>query len=54
MGQLGIITKQQSEAMFYNGQVYEPCLFETIKLQRLLIGMAYTPCYKLLILCGKH
>jgi hypothetical protein len=32
--------------IFYNGQVYEPCLFETIELQRLLIGMVYTPCYK--------
>lgn len=27
-----------------NGQVYEPCLYGTIELQRLLIGMAYTPC----------
>lgn len=26
------------------GRVYEPCLFGTIELQRLLIGMAYTPC----------
>ena len=33
--------------MLYNGQVYEPCLFRTIKLPTALIGMAYTPCYKL-------
>lgn len=40
--------------MLYNVQVYEPCLFRTIKLPTALIDMAYTPCCKSVKIMGKY